>query len=68
MKQKLRQVGPEDIRALIVNHQGWDPGDLDPSKIKPLDMAKFRESALGKVLRISPIGPRLLESEPGLKR
>ena len=27
----------DHIRALIVNHQGWDPGDLnDTSRIKPL--------------------------------
>jgi hypothetical protein len=32
----LRRIGPKDTRAMIIKHQGWDPGDLNPERIRPL--------------------------------
>lgn len=34
----LRGRDAADIRAMVINHQGWDPGDLNPANIKPMSV------------------------------
>lgn len=62
--ETLRAVGPADVRALIVRHQGWDPVDLDPNKIQPLSEKAKRHP----LMRLLPADRRFcaLSDEPGL--